>query len=116
MEDGTPNSYKIAALTTALDDRSVKANDVARNAQDSFEAIASAHLDDVRRAVQLLTDSLLAESPFGDVELVDPEIKGSIDVLVREVQHIKDGLGRAESEKRSGRSEKKAEILRRWGV
>lgn len=102
-------------LATTLDERSSKAADVAQGGQESFEATAATHVDDVRRALQLLKDSLLEESPFGEVKLVDPEIEGSIGFLSTEVSQIRDTLERVEAKRGNGKSEKKEEILRRWG-
>lgn len=106
---------KVKTLEAALDERSMKAADVAQGGQESYEAVAANHVDDVRRALQLLKDSLLAESPFGEVKLLDPEIEASIDFLSTEVGQIRDMLDRAETKKGTGKSEKKEEIIRRWG-
>lgn len=115
LDDDAESVDKVKMLSTALDERSRKAADVSQGGQESFETVAATHMDDVRRALQLLQDSLLAESPFGEVKLVDPEIEGSIDFLSTEVKQIRDMLDRAEAKKGTGKSEKKDEILRRWG-
>lgn len=64
-----------------------------------------------------MRDSVLAESPFGEVLLVDPEIEGSIAVLVQELlgvegklRAVEGGVGRLR-----GRSAKREEIVGRWG-
>ncbi|KAL6866521.1 hypothetical protein ACO1O0_002632 [Amphichorda felina] len=115
LDDDAEGADKVKMLATTLDERSNKAADVAQGGQESFEATAATHVDDVRRALQLLKDSLLAESPFGEVKLVDPEIEGSIGFLSTEVSQIRDTLERVEAKRGNGKSEKKEEILRRWG-
>lgn len=105
----------MASLAAALAERTAKADDVARNAQDSFEASAMAHLEDARRAVQLLRDSVLAESPFGEVRLVDAEIENSISVLAQEVDKVRDTLAGVDAKRGDGKSEKREDLLRRWG-
>lgn len=88
---------------------------MARGAQESFEAAATEYLDDVRKAVQMLKDSLLAETPYGRVQLEDADVRSSIDVLVHEVGKVRDGLQRAEVSK-VGKSQRRDEIIQRWGA
>lgn len=115
-ETDADGDRKLRALADVVSERSRKGEDMARDAQESFEATAATYLDDVRRAVQMLKDSLLAESPYSQIHLEDPEIRGSIDVLAHEVQKVKDGLERADAKKLVGKSDKREEILRRWGA
>lgn len=105
---------QVNALATALRERTVKADDVARNAQESFEAGAIAHLEDAQLAVQLLRDSVLAESPFGEVKLVDGDIEGSVEVLEQEVSKVRGLLDGAQG-RGDGKSDKREDFLRRWG-
>lgn len=105
------------ALASALADRSEKTADVGRNVQESFESAASSQVYDTRRALQMVRDSVLAESPFGDVKLVDPEIEGSIDVLAQEVEKVRLRLAEVETgtSRARGRSIKRDELVARWG-
>jgi hypothetical protein len=109
---------QVAALAAALDDRTAKVADVARNVQESFEAAATTQIKDLSLAFQVLRDSLLAESPFGEVKLVDPEIDGSIQVLVQELEYLRSKLEKANSEVAliRGRRAKQDELIRRWGL
>lgn len=106
---------QVTALARALSERSAKADDVARNAQENFETSAIAHLEDAKLAIQLLRDSVMAESPFGEVKLVDAEIESSIEVLAQEVDKVKETLERMDGRKGDGKSERRDELLRRWG-
>lgn len=108
-------SRKIRALADVVSERAGRGEDMARGAQESFEAAATVYLDDVRRAVQMLKDSLLAETPYGRVQLEDADVRGSIDVLVHEVGKVRDGLQRAEASK-VGKSHKRDEMIQRWGA
>ncbi len=51
------------ALAASLADRSQKTAEVARNVQESFESAASSQIYDASRALQMVRDSVLAESP-----------------------------------------------------
>jgi hypothetical protein len=65
----------------------------------------------------MLRDSLLAESPFGQVRLVDPEIEDSIGVLDQELEKVRSRLEGVDVDivKARGRKGKRDEIIRRWG-
>ena len=105
------------ALAATLADRTSKATDVARNVQESFEDAAAEQLKDAGLALQMLRDSLLAESPFGQVRLVDPEIEDSIGVLDQELEKVRSRLEGVDVDivKARGRKGKRDEIIRRWG-
>ncbi|KAK7427177.1 hypothetical protein QQZ08_006290 [Neonectria magnoliae] len=111
-QDSTSHE-QAAELAQVIADRSAKADDVARNAQETFEANSVSKLQDARLAIQLLRDSILAESPFGEVRLVDPEIEGSIHVLGQEVNKVKEQLS-AVDVKKGVKSGKKADFVQRW--
>ncbi|CAK7217956.1 hypothetical protein SCUCBS95973_003326 [Sporothrix curviconia] len=104
-------------LQTTLADRASKADGVASNAQEAFEAATTTSLTDARRALELARASVLAESPFGDVRLVDAEIDGSMAVVADEVAHLRErraaieaGLGQA----KKMRSSKREQMVARW--
>ncbi|KAK0622579.1 hypothetical protein B0T14DRAFT_150219 [Immersiella caudata] len=104
-------------LSSTLAERRAKAEDVGRNVQQSFESAASTRIADAKLAVQLVRDSILAESPFGEVRLVDPEIEGSLAVLAQELENVNGKLEgvNAGLVKIKGRSAKRDEIISRWG-
>ncbi|WYZ41061.1 hypothetical protein EsH8_IV_001402 [Colletotrichum jinshuiense] len=114
-EDTTDGARQTAVLAATLAERQAKARDVGRNAQEALEETAASQLADAKLAVQLLRDSLLAESPFGDVRLVDEGIEASISVLGQEVEKVKERAERVDASKARLRSERKREILERWG-
>ncbi|TDZ40706.1 hypothetical protein CTRI78_v010175 [Colletotrichum trifolii] len=115
LPEDADGAIQVSALSSILLDRQTKAREVARNAQESLEQTASKHLTDSKLAIQLLRDSLLAESSFGDVRLVDEGIEASIAVLGQEVEKVKERVERVDAGKARQRSERKREILQRWG-
>ena len=110
---------QVARLASTLADRKAKVDDVALNVQETFETAATRQIADAKLAVQLVRDSLLAESPYGQVRLVDAEIEGSIDVLMQEVDKISSRLGEVDAAlahaRGQGKSAKREEIIQRWG-
>ncbi|KAK0639544.1 hypothetical protein B0T16DRAFT_423361 [Cercophora newfieldiana] len=108
---------QVRLLASTLAERRAKAEDVGRNVQESVESAASTQVADAKLAVQLVKDSILAESPFGQVRLVDPEIEGSLAVLSQELENVNGKLEgvNAGLVKARGTSAKRDEIISRWG-
>jgi len=111
------SNKQVGVLATALTDRTSKVADVASNVQESLEASATAQLKGSSSAFQLLRDSLFAETPFGHVRLVDPELEGSIQVLDQELEYVRTKLEKMDAEVTliRGRRGKQDELIRRWG-
>ncbi|KAK5989765.1 hypothetical protein PT974_08025 [Cladobotryum mycophilum] len=105
---------RLIAMARTLQERSRRYDDVARNTQETFELSTTATIDDTRRAIQLLRDSVLAESPYNKARLIDPEIVGSISVLVQEVEKAKEQLALVEGLRGDGKSEKREDFIQRW--
>ncbi|KAL1893038.1 hypothetical protein Sste5346_006719 [Sporothrix stenoceras] len=104
-------------LQTTLTERTAKANDVAANAQEAFETATTSSLTDARKAEWLVRASVLAESPFGDVQLVDPEIDSSIAVMAHEVRRLNERRAAVEADidkARRSSSAKREKMIARW--
>jgi hypothetical protein len=106
---------EVEYLSKVMTDRSGKARDVARNAQQAFESSAKAQLADARLALQTLRDSILGETQFGTVRLVDSEIEGSIAVLSQEIEKAKTQVEAADISKTRTKSGRREELLKTWG-
>jgi hypothetical protein len=104
-------------LASTLASRRAKMHDVAQNVQETFESTATKQVGDGKLAIQLVRDSVLAESPFGDVRLVDPEIEGSIAVLSQELANAEEKLKGIDASvaKLRGKNAKRDEVISRWG-
>ncbi|KAK4160671.1 hypothetical protein QBC43DRAFT_111515 [Cladorrhinum sp. PSN259] len=116
-EDEEDAQAQTKFLANLLGERRRKADDVAKNVQESLEDTAINQIADGKLAIQLVRDSILAESPFGDVRLVDSEIEGSIAVLSQELEEVRNGREGAEADmdKLRVRSAKRDELIGRWG-
>lgn len=105
-------------LSATLAERADKAASVTRSAQSTFENTAASHIADARTALQLIRDSVLAESPFAEVHLVDPGIEASIGILAQEIHNVGtrlEGVGREAAALAKGRNVKREEMIARWG-
>ncbi|KXX76079.1 hypothetical protein MMYC01_204165 [Madurella mycetomatis] len=118
-EDGTPADLEVqmTELLSTLARRRAKVDDVAQNVQETFESTATRQISDAKLAIQLIRDSILAESPYGEVRLVDPEIEGSIAVLSQELDNVDEKLTLVDVDitRLRARNPKKDELLTRWG-
>ncbi|KAG5931059.1 hypothetical protein E4U53_001964 [Claviceps sorghi] len=112
-EEESPRT-RLDTLAKAVAQRCRKCDQVAHAAQESLEMVTRAHTTDAKLAIQLLKDSLLAESPFGEVKLVDADIEDSILVLQQEVEKARDKLQSLEGQSVMAGSVKKEEFVRRW--
>jgi hypothetical protein len=116
-EDATDVQAQVGELASTVSRRQAKLHDVARNVQETFEGAAMKQAADGKLAIQLVRDSVLAESPFADIRLVDPEIEGSIAVLSQELATVDEklkGLDAGVATLR-GRNAKRDEFISRWG-
>ncbi|KYK56451.1 hypothetical protein DCS_03451 [Drechmeria coniospora] len=104
-----------ATLAKALKLRTKKSVDVSHATQESFESSTMTHVRDAKRAIQLLHDSLLAETPFGLVHLADPGIESSISVLEQEVNKARGRVEAVDGQKSTAMSEKRRQFIDRWG-
>lgn len=116
-EIGPDVQAQVKELSTTLTIRRAKAHDVAHNVQEMLESTATKQVADGKLAIQLVRDSILAESPFGEVRLVDPELEGSIAVLSQELANAEEKLKQINSNaaKLRGRNAKRDELVSRWG-
>lgn len=113
-----PTQAQAAYLHHHLTTRADRSAEVARAVQSTLERTALSRLADARAALQLVRDSVLAESPFAEVHLVDPGIEASIGVLMQEVHSAASRLAGVEREAAvvgRGRNGKREEMVRRWG-
>jgi hypothetical protein len=118
-DEETPSDVraKVRELASILDSRQAKVRDIAQNVQETFEGAAAKQVADGKLAIQLVRDSILAESPFGEVRLVDPEIEGSLAVLSQELANIDVKLKDVDASvaKLRGKNAKRDELISRWG-
>ncbi|CRK25609.1 hypothetical protein BN1723_013622 [Verticillium longisporum] len=116
--DGPTLLETLRVLSRAREGRAAKAYDVTRNAQESFEHSVVTHLTDARRAAQLLRDSILAESSFGEeVKLVDPEVECLIIELSQQIADIQSRIEQIDAERAGiagANGEKQNGFVLRW--
>ncbi|KAJ4392390.1 hypothetical protein N0V85_007096 [Neurospora sp. IMI 360204] len=105
-----------SALDSTLTDRQQKRDELFSTAQSTFEDTVTKHIGDAKAALAMLRDSVLAESPWGAVRLVDEELEESVEVIRQELGKIEEWKGDVDGAvKAASGSEKKEAFLKRWG-
>ncbi|KAL1839406.1 hypothetical protein VTJ49DRAFT_1537 [Mycothermus thermophilus] len=115
QDDGNADKQStIRELAATLLTRRAKLDDVAQNVQETFERTAIRQIADGKLAIQMVRDSILAESPFGEVRLLDSEIEGSIAVLSQELASVDEKLKRVDADMAMlrGRNAKRDELVK----
>jgi len=99
-----------------LSDRQQKRDDLFSKTQSAFEDAVTRHVGDAKAALAMLRDSVLAESPWGSVRLVDEELEGGVEVIRQELERVEEWRGEVEADvKKSCADGKREEFLMRWG-
>ncbi|KAL0472809.1 hypothetical protein QR685DRAFT_515128 [Neurospora intermedia] len=105
-----------SALDSTLTDRQQKRDELLSTAQSSFEDAVTKHIGDAKAALAMLRDSVLADSPWGAVRLVDEELEGSVKVIRQELEKIEEWRGDIEGAvKASNADERREQFMKRWG-
>jgi hypothetical protein len=110
----TESDAQLKHLSQVVEERNIKRDDIMKNAQASYEAITTSHLDDLRTSVQLLADSALAETTYGEVKFVDGDFEASINLLKAEVEQARESLSRLEMKHTGKTSDRKQDMIDRW--
>jgi hypothetical protein len=101
-------------LERALQDRVSKLEDHAKSLQSTTETSISSHLLDAHTTLQLLRDSLLSETPYNKVQLLDPELESAVDTFEEDVQDLQQKLDAVNLQKLQARSVHRERLVERW--
>ncbi|KAF4636224.1 hypothetical protein G7Y89_g1879 [Cudoniella acicularis] len=101
-------------LEKTLADRVLKLDIHANSLQQTTELAISSHLLDANLTLQLLQDSLLAETMHGKVRLLDPDIESSVTMFEQEIEDLEAALEGVDLGLLSERNVKREEIVGRW--
>lgn len=112
-----PSASPTSHLNQILCRRNQTLTEITSTTQATLEHTATTHIVDARTAIQLVRDSVLAESPFAEVNLVDPGIESSIGVLGQEAGNVSARLEGVEREARvigQAKNVRREEMVARW--
>jgi hypothetical protein len=101
-------------LEKALLDRLSKLEGHGSSLQSTTESSISSHLLDAHVTLQLLRDSLLADTLYRKVQFLDPEIQSSVSGFEQDIQHLQQKLEGVNLQKLQARNVHREELVERW--
>ena len=101
-------------LERTLSHRLSKLEGHANSLQSTTESSISSHLLDAQVTLQLLRDSLLADTTYGKVRLLDPDIELSVAAFEKDVRDLQEGLEAVSLQKLQAMSVFRDELVQRW--
>ncbi|KFX91937.1 hypothetical protein V490_05658 [Pseudogymnoascus sp. VKM F-3557] len=108
--DRAPESVLHETLTDKL--HKLKAHET--GLQASTEAAVGEHIQDAFATLQLLSDTMLSETKFQEIRLLDEEVQEAISGLDRELADLEGRLGRIDFERLKERNLTKEAFVERW--
>ncbi|KAH8671968.1 hypothetical protein BGZ60DRAFT_469402 [Tricladium varicosporioides] len=112
--EAASDHQRIETLERLLADRVLKLGIHTSSLQQTTELAISSYLQDANLTLQLLQDSLLAETLYGKVSLVDPDIESGVRMFEQEIQDLEQGLEEIDLGKLGERNVNKEQIIGRW--
>ena len=112
--ESASESSRIDHFERILLDRKEKLGIHATSLESTTESAVSSHLSDAHITFQLLQDSLLAESLYHRVQLLDPEIESSVETFEQDVQYVQKSLEEIDLQQLQTKNVHRDQIIERW--
>lgn len=112
--EANTNATRNEVLERALLDRLSKLEGHANSLQSTTEYSISSHLADAQVTLQLLRDSLLADTRYHKVHFLDPEIESSVAGFEKDVLDVQNNLEAVNLQKLQARNVHRDELVERW--
>ncbi len=108
------DAARVEFFENALAERIARLESHMIGLQSTTETNISSHLADAHVTLGLLRDSLLKESRFGKVRLMDKEMEESVEIFESEVEALSEGLGAVDLRGLQGRNILREQLVERW--
>lgn len=112
--EGVSDHERANLLERMLAERLTRLEGHATSLQSTTESSISSHLLDARMTLGLLHDSLLAESQYRTVRLLDPELENAVKSFERDVKRVQDGLEGVDLHSLQARNVNREQLIERW--
>lgn len=112
--EGVSDSARIEALEKMLSERITRLEGHANSLQSTTETSISSHLLDAQNTLGLLQGSLLAETRYGKVRLIDPQLESDVSKFDREVQNLQESLEAVELHRLQAKNVNREQLVERW--
>lgn len=112
--DAISEQTRMEIFERALSDRLGKLEVHTNTLQATTESTISSHLADAQSTLQLLQDSLLAESLYHKVQLLDPDIELPINTFEEDLKSIQEKMEGVDLQKLQTRNMNREQLVERW--
>jgi hypothetical protein len=112
--EGISDKARIDGLEKMLAERVNRLEGHANSLQSTTETSISSHLLDAQITLGLLQDSLLAETPYGKIRLLDPKVESDVSDFDREVQDLQKSLEGVDLHALQVKSVHREQLVERW--
>lgn len=112
--EANTDATRCEILERALSDRLSKLEGHANSLQSTTESSISLHLLDAHATLQLLRDSLLADTLYHKIRYLNPEIELSVGTFEQDVQDLQQNLEEVNLQKLQARNVHRDELVERW--
>jgi hypothetical protein len=112
--EGVSDTARVEALEKMLSERITRLESHANSLQSTAETSISSHLLDAQITLGLLRDSLLAETLYGKVRLMDPDVESDISKFDHEVQDLQRSLEAVELHTLQAKNMNREQLVGRW--
>ncbi|PBP17858.1 hypothetical protein BUE80_DR011371 [Diplocarpon rosae] len=109
-----PDQARAGLLERMLAEKTARLEGHAASLQSTTESSISSHLHDARMTLELLHDSLVAESPYGRVHLLDPELHSSVLKFEQDLQDLQTELETVDLHNLQAKNIHREQLIERW--
>jgi len=112
--EGVSDTARVEALEKMLSERITRLESHANSLQSTAETSISSHLLDAQITLGLLRDSLLAETLYGKVRLIDPDVESDMSKFDHKVQDLQRSLEAVELHTLQAKNMNREQLVERW--
>ena len=112
--EANSESSRVEALEQVLTDRMSKLEGHVASLQSTTESSISSHVLDAHTTLQLIEDSLFADSNYHKLQLLDVDLDSSVTMSERDVQNVQKSLEAVDLGKLQARNLNRDDLVERW--
>ncbi|OWP07460.1 hypothetical protein B2J93_4989 [Marssonina coronariae] len=112
--EGVPDQERAGLWERMLAERTTRLEDHAASLQSTTESSIFSHLHDARMTLELLHNSLLAESRYGRVHLLDPELDSSVVKFEQDLEDLQNDLEAVDLHSMQAKNVFREQLIERW--
>ncbi|KAI9650347.1 hypothetical protein NHQ30_000360 [Ciborinia camelliae] len=113
-ENDTDDNARTEFLESVLRERIEKLKSHMANLESTTETTISSHVHNADITMQLLYNALQADSVYGEVQLLDPDIVSSFNTFEEEIKNLQENLEAVNLQRLQLKNVHKEQLIKRW--